>query len=159
MVNGRRPPLRAQKFPAAISLSAAFSSSASANNRFKVAFSRSSSFNVWRHRLSAPELVSPSVVRLLGALQVPADVGDLLALGQQPVCLGELAHNLLGRVPFPVAIFPVAIVIVLPAHNVGEKTLTAPGPANRGQRISFHTRDPHGDPHQLAVVAETCLLD
>ena len=45
VVHGRAPACRAQKFPRAISFSAAFSSSASASSRFSVAFSRSRSFS------------------------------------------------------------------------------------------------------------------
>jgi len=45
MMHGGSPALRAQKFPRAISLSAAFSSSASANSRLSVAFSRSRSLS------------------------------------------------------------------------------------------------------------------
>ena len=44
VVNGRPPALRAWKFPFAISLGAALSNSASANNLLSVAFSRSRSF-------------------------------------------------------------------------------------------------------------------
>jgi hypothetical protein len=47
------------------------------------------------------ELVAPPVVRLLGDLQLRAHVGDILAIGQHPIRLGQLAHNLLGRVPLP----------------------------------------------------------
>jgi hypothetical protein len=46
VVHGRAPTFRAQKFPRATSLSAAFSSSASASSRLSVAFSRSNSFNL-----------------------------------------------------------------------------------------------------------------
>jgi hypothetical protein len=45
VVHGRPPACRAQKFPEAISFNAAFSSSASASNRFNVEFSRSRSFS------------------------------------------------------------------------------------------------------------------
>ena len=46
VVHGRPPTCRAQKFPEAISFNAAFSNSASASSRFKVAFSRSRSFSL-----------------------------------------------------------------------------------------------------------------
>src|SRR5215211_6006317 len=46
VVHGRPPACRAQKFPDAISFNAAFSSSASASSRFRVAFSRSRSFSL-----------------------------------------------------------------------------------------------------------------
>jgi hypothetical protein len=46
VVHGGPPACRAQKFPDAISFSAAFSSSASARSRFSIEFSFSSSFNL-----------------------------------------------------------------------------------------------------------------
>jgi hypothetical protein len=45
VVNSRPPARRAQKFPRAISFNAAFSTSASASSRLRVAFSRSKSFS------------------------------------------------------------------------------------------------------------------
>ena len=96
VVHGRPPACRAQKFPEAISFNAAFSSSASASSRFSVAFSRSRSFSrLGVVGLQPAELVPPPVVGLLRYAQLAADVGDVLALGQQPIGLGELADHLL----------------------------------------------------------------
>jgi len=59
MVHGCPPSLRAQKFPLAISLSAAFSSSASASSRLSVEFSRSRSLS----RLASSAFSPPNWLR------------------------------------------------------------------------------------------------
>jgi hypothetical protein len=47
------------------------------------------------------ERVAPPVVRLLGDLQLTADVSDVLALVQHPISGRQLAHDLLRRVLLP----------------------------------------------------------
>jgi hypothetical protein len=59
VVHGRPPALRAQRFPFAISLSAALSSSASASSRLSVAFSRSRSLS----RLASSAFIPPNWLR------------------------------------------------------------------------------------------------
>ena len=59
LINGRPPAIRAQKFPFAISLSAAFSSSASTSCRLSEAFSRSSSLS----RLASSAFRPPNWLR------------------------------------------------------------------------------------------------
>jgi len=51
--------------------------------------------------LQTAGLVPPSVIRLLRDLQLPTHIADALPLGGHPVCLLELAHNLLRGVPLP----------------------------------------------------------
>lgn len=46
-----------------------------------------------------PEQID-STIRRLGYLQCSADIRYVLALGQQPISLGQLPHNLLRGVPF-----------------------------------------------------------
>jgi hypothetical protein len=72
----------------------------SATIRFSRAFSLSSSFEpLGVVGLHAAVLGAPAMIGRLADLQVLADLGDLLAFGQQPVGLTELADDLLGGVP------------------------------------------------------------
>lgn len=116
-----------QKFPLAISLSAAFSSSASASSRLSVALSSSRSLPLGVSGVQAAGLVAPPVVGRFADLQFPADISDVLALGQQPISLTKQAHDLLGS-----AATWCSLWLSLPAHDVGRKTLTQPGSTQRG---------------------------
>ena len=51
--------------------------------------------------LQPAELVAPPVVGLLGHPELPADIGDVLALAQHPIRLRQFPHDLLRRVPLP----------------------------------------------------------
>src|SRR4051794_15300277 len=58
-------------------------------------------------------LVTPPVIRRLRDLQGLADLGDRLALAQQPIALAQLADDLLGGVPALLhVIVPVSSMIV-----------------------------------------------
>ena len=96
----RRSGLRS--FPGKSPLSADFSSSPSASSRLSVALSRSRSLSRLASSAFFPaELVAPPVVRLLGDLQLTADVSDVLTLVQHPISGRQLALDLLRRVLLP----------------------------------------------------------
>ena len=91
-------PLRAQ-FPGATSLSMSLSSSFSASNRFRRRFllQRLQPHHILRpHRL---ELRASVLIRLHRDLQMPTDRVDVGSLGEQPIGLTELPHDLLRRMP------------------------------------------------------------
>jgi hypothetical protein len=71
--------------------------------------------------LQAPELVAPPKVRLLADTQLPGNLGDIGALREQPISLGQLPNDLLGRVPLPSRR---RHDVSLPAHPRGPQELS-----------------------------------
>src|SRR5699024_6409128 len=81
-------------------------------------------------------LVAPPVVRLFRHAQLAAHRRDVRAIGQHPVGLSELAHDLLRRVP-------------LPRVRHDETSLPA--------RSSEHQDDSHNDWTYITGSAQVCL--
>jgi hypothetical protein len=77
--------------------------------------------------LQTAELVSPAEVGLLGHPELPADIGDVLALAQHPIGLSQLAHDLLRGMRFLVVMHR-----AFQSTFVDIQTLTRPGSTDRG---------------------------
>jgi hypothetical protein len=101
VVNGCPPALRAQEFPRAISFKAAFSSSASANSRFRVEFSFSRSLSRLASSAFNRQTGSASGSTSAQRPQLTANIGDVLSLAEQSIGLSQFAYHLLRGVPLP----------------------------------------------------------
>src|SRR5512133_3760838 len=98
--HGPAAALRDQKFPSASSLSMSMSNAWLATSRLSRAFSASSSLEpLGLTRLHPAVLGPPAVPGRLADLQRPQDLGQVLAIVQQPLALADLPHRLLRGVP------------------------------------------------------------
>ena len=99
-LDGAALAVRGQKFPAEISLSMSMSRAWLATNFFNRAFSASSSLSCFALAgFHAAVLGKPAMPRRLSDLQVPAHLGEFLARREEFVALGELADDLIRRMP------------------------------------------------------------
>src|SRR5215218_10717178 len=84
-------------------------------------------------------LAPPAVPGRLGDLQHPQDLGQVLAVVEQPLALADLTDSLLRGMPMSLHRDRP------PAHSLGYRTLTADGPTSRAHvRVTARRWSPHG---------------